>query len=164
MRKLVYILVIAVLFSSCAGAKGIEGYHSFYKKYKKEKDVVSFGLPTGLMVLFVNNKEDKELKAFLKNVDDFRFFIAEDSSKVLIPILKEHLPENLYKDFMIIKNGNETVTFKVRENKDAITEIIMFVEEEDSFVVMSIEGEFTYDDMKEFVKSVDTSKVISAEE
>lgn len=164
MKKIFYSIVIIVLFSSCAISGNQKGYHSFYKEHKKDKDVVSFGLPTGLAGLFLNNKEDKELKAFLKNVDDFRFFIAEDTSKVLMPILKEHLPENLYKDFMIIKDGGETVTFKVRENKGAITEIIMLVEEEKSFVVMSIEGEFTYDDMKNFVKSVDTSKLIDVEE
>jgi len=164
MKKIVYIITILVLFSSCASSKGIEGYHTFYKKHKSDENVVSFGLPTGLMSLFLNNDEDKELKEFLKNIDDLRFFIAEDSNKSLLPELNKYLPEEHYKDIMIIKDGGDKVIFKARENGDAISEIIMLVEEDSSFVVMSVEGEFTYDDIKNFAKSVDVNKVVDAED
>jgi hypothetical protein len=164
MKKLFSILVVLVLFSSCAATKKPVGYKDFYKANKNKENVVSFGLPTGLIGLFIDKKEDKELKEFLKNVDKLRFFIADDSTKVLYPVLEKFLPEELYKDYMVINDGGNKVVFKAREGKNSIEEIIMLVEEESSFVVMSIEGEFTYKDLSKFAKTVDVNKVVDAED
>lgn len=159
MKKIYSVILIAIVFASCATAPPQDDYPVFYKKYKHNENVVNFGLPTGLIASFLNNKEDKELKQFLKNVDRFTFFIAEDSAKVLLPILDDYLPNNLYKDVMIINDSGDKVTFKARESEYAISEIIMLVEEDSSFVVMCIEGDFTYEQMNEFIKSVDKDKV-----
>ena len=164
MKKIIYVIAVIVLFSSCVASENQEGYHTFYKENKNKENVISFGLPTGLIALFLNNDENHELKQFLKNTDNLRFFIAEDSTKTLLPVLKNYLPENLYKDFMIINDSGEKVSFKARESENAISEIIMLVESDSSFVVMSIEGEFTYEDLKNFAKSVDINKVVDAEE
>lgn len=162
MKNLITAILAVIILASCASTKEVEGYADFYKKYKHNEEVINFGLPTGLIGLFLNNKEDKELKQFLKNVDHFRFFIAEDSTKTLISTLYQYLPEDTYKDVMVINDGGDKVTFKARESGEAISEIIILVEEEKSFVVMNIEGEFTYEDVKKISKAIDIKKVTSA--
>lgn len=160
MKNLISILLVILLFSSCASSKSHNDYSTFYKKYKHNKEVVNFGVPTGLLALFLNNDEDKELKQFLKNVDHCRFFIAEDPTQALVTTLNEYLPNTLYNDVMVIRNGKDKITFKARESDHVITEIIMIVEEGHSFVVMNIEGEFTLKEVKEFVKTVNVEKVV----
>ena len=163
MKKSLSILIILIVFSSCATSQKSTGYKDFYRANKNEENVVSFGLPKGVIALFIDKKEDKELKEFFKNTDKLRFFIANDSTKVLYPELQKFLPEETYKDFMIINNGGNKVTFKVREGKNSIEEILMLVEDDSSFVVMSIEGEYTYKELSEFTKTVNVNKVVNAE-
>ena len=160
MKKVYYLIIAVIVLSSCATSAPKDDYPVFYKKYKHNENVVNFGLPTGLIASFLNNKEDKDLKQFLKNVDSFTFFIADDSTKALLPILGDYLPKNLYKDVMIINDNGDKVTFKARESENTISEIIMLVEEENSFVVMYIEGDFTYEQMNELIKSIDKDKVL----
>ncbi|MBN2668549.1 MAG: DUF4252 domain-containing protein [Bacteroidales bacterium] len=163
MRNWINITIISLLLTGCLGAKYTKGYHDFYKKYKGSQEVVSFKLPKTLIWFFLLDEESKEARKALKNVDHINFFIADDSTKTLLKILYNYLPESEYKDAMIIKDGNDIITFKARENDKGITEMLMLIESEDSFVVMNIEGKFTYDDMKTFTQSVDVKKVSSAE-
>jgi hypothetical protein len=62
---------------------------------------------------------------------------------------------------MVINDSGSLVTFKARDNNELISEIIMLVEEDDEFIVMSIEGEFTYKDMSKIINSIDSEKVIN---
>lgn len=163
MNKIVIILLVALLSASCATSSNIDDYPVFYKKYKKQENVVNFKLPSGLIRAFLD-KEDKEIKHFLKHSKGVRFFIAEEPDEQLYAALKSHLPEDVYKDIMIVKDGGDQVYFKAREEKESITEIIILVEEETSFVVMSIEGKFTFEDMHQLIKSVDVKKVSEAKE
>ncbi len=158
MKKILSILVVIILFSSTAISCNTDGYPVFYEKYKNENNVVSFRVPTGFIKFFLD-KEDQDLKNILEKINDFRLFIADDSSKILLPTLKTYLPTNKYKDVMIINDSGNRVSFKALEKNSSISEIIMLVEEDNSFVVMSIDGNFSYDDMKKLVKSVNTDKV-----
>lgn len=158
MKRLISIFIITALFASCAVSGNVDDYSVFYKSYRNSENVVSFELPTSLMSLFLKH-EDKELKEFLRNIDDFSFFIADDTSKNLLKELKNYLPEKLYKDIMIINDGGDKISFKVREVNETITEILMLIEENDSFIVMNIEGKFTQEDIKQFINSVDKQKV-----
>jgi uncharacterized membrane-anchored protein YitT (DUF2179 family) len=137
-------------------------YSLFYKLNKGSENVVNFRLPTDLMAMFINKKDDKELKQFLNDIDNLKFFIADHSANALLPILYEYLPSQMYKDVMIINNSSSKIIFKARDNGKSISEIIMLIEESNSFVVMSIEGDFTEKDIKKFVKAINTDKVRNA--
>jgi len=163
MKKLISIFVITVIFISCANSKNIIDYPDFYKTHKNDVNVTSFRLPICFISGFLKN-EDKDLKQLLKNADNLNFFIAENNTTNLLNELNIYLPAKQYKDVMIINDDGNKISFKVREKNNSISEIIMLIEEDNEFVVMSIEGNFTYDEIKTFINSVDTEKIKTTKE
>lgn len=154
---IVLILGTSFLFGST------EGYPEFYKIYKSNKDVVAFDIPTFFVRLFLPEEEKKDMRPFLKMTDDFKIFVAEESAYHLLPTLNESLHKASYNDALIVNDEGEIITFKIKGNEDMITEIILIVDQMDSFVVVSIMGEFTKEDMREFISSMDTKNVKSTD-
>lgn len=159
MKTLISLLLIIALNACASSYSNTPDYQQFYKAYKNSDGVVSFSIPTGFAGLFID-KDDADIKEFLKNFDDVSFFISEDGNKKLFPELVKHLPKNTYSTIMEIKDGSSTVTFKAKEKDGKIDEIIMTVDETDSFVVMCISGSFTMEDAKKITKSINVDDAI----
>lgn len=159
MKTLISLFLIIALNACASSYSNTPDYQQFYKTYRSNEGVVSFSFPTGLAGLFMD-KDDADVKAFLKKFDEVSFFISEDGNKKLFPELNKHLPKSTYSTIMEIKDGSSTVTFKAKEHDGAIDEIIMTVDETDSFVVMCISGSFTMEDAKKITKSINVDDAI----
>ena len=153
------ILIISLLltgFVACGNSQETNNdFTEFYQAYKNTDGVVAFELPMFLAKMVID-KDEEELKEFVKKTDDIRFFISDKSNVALYRELKNYLPNGVYNDLMIVKNGSSTVTFKIRERKNKIREILMTVMEDSSFVAISFTGDFTIEDAKKMAKSVKT--------
>jgi len=155
--KISTVLMLLIFSSSTLFAKS-EGYLKFYKTYKSHEDVINLDIPTFFVRFFLFGEDNKELRSILRKTDDFKVFVAEESAYTLLPILNKTLEKTSYDDAMIVKEDGETITFKTKGNDTLITEIILIVDEVNSFVVVSIRGKFTQEDMREYVRAIDTGK------
>jgi hypothetical protein len=63
--------------------------------------------------------------------------------------------EKSYEELMRIKDGKDAITFNVRKEGNDIRELIMLINEEDSFVVIQILGNFTIEDLEKITKDAD---------
>ena len=143
-------------FLACGNSQdNNDDFSEFYHEYKNTDGVVAFELPMFLAKMVID-KDDEELEHFVKKTDDIRFFISDKSNTVLYRELEKHLPKDNYHDLMVIKKDGSTVTFKIRERKNKIREILMTVIEDSSFVAISFTGNFTIEDAKKMAKSVKT--------
>lgn len=153
------ILIISLLLTSflaCGNSQETNNdFTEFYHAYKNTDGVVAFELPMFLAKMVID-KDEEELNDFVKKTDDIRFFISDKSNVALYRKLENHLLDGVYNDLMIIKEGTSTVTFKIRERKNMIREILMTVKEDSSFVAISFTGNFTIEDAKKMAKSVKT--------
>lgn len=151
------ILVISLFLTSflaCGNSQETNNnFTEFYHTYKNADGVVAFELPMFLVKMVIDNDEE-ELEHFIKKTDDIRFFISEKGNRALFHQFENHLPKDIYHDLMIIKDGSSTVTFKIRERKNRIREILMTVTEDSAFVVISFTGNFTIEDAKKLTKSI----------
>ncbi len=155
MRFLILSILLTSFFACGNSQDNNNDFTEFYRANKNKEGVVAFELPMFLAKMVID-KDEEELKQFMKKTDDIRFFIAESSNTALYRKLKNHLSPDIYHDLMIIKDGGSTVTFKIRENKNEIREILMTVVEDSSFVAISFTGKFTIEDAKNMAKSVKT--------
>lgn len=155
MKVKISTVLMLLIFSSNALFAKSEGYLKFYKTYKGHEDVVSLDIPTFFVRYFFYGEDTKELRGLLRKTADFKVFVAEESAYKLLPILNNALEKTSYEDAMIVKEDGETVTFKTKGNDTLITEIILIVDEVDSFAVVSIRGKFTQEDVREYVRVVD---------
>lgn len=153
------ILIISLFLTSfvaCGNAqKNDNNFTEFYHTYKNTDGVVAFELPMFLAKMVID-KDEEELKEFVKKTDDIRFFISDKSNLALYRELEKHLQGGVYNDLIIIKEGSSTLTFKIRERKNKIREILLTIKEDSSFVAISFTGDFTIEDAKKMAKSVKT--------
>lgn len=156
------VLMLLILSSNALFGRS-EGYLNFYKTYKSHVDVTSLDIPTFFVRFFLFGEDNNELRSILKKTDDFKIFVAEDSGYQLLPILNEYLFKNAYEDAMIVKEDGEIITFKTKGNEKLITEIILIVDEVNSFVVVSIRGEFTSEDMRKYIRAVKAKNISSGD-
>ncbi|MCF8381455.1 MAG: DUF4252 domain-containing protein, partial [Bacteroidales bacterium] len=122
----------------------------------------AFDIPTLFVRLFLPGEVKKDLSPFLSKTDDFKIFVAEESAYHLLKTLNESLDKSSYNDALIVNEEAEIITLKIKGQEDMITDIILIVDQTDSFVVVSIMGEFTQEDMRQFVSEMDTKNTISA--
>ena len=108
----------------------------------------------------VVDENDYEAKQALKKLNKIRFFICEKDRGFYAKKVNDYLPENTYHDLMVVKDGSETVVFKMKEiEKNEIKEIVLIVTKPNSFVAISFSGHFTMEDAKEVASSVNRDKI-----
>ncbi len=61
---------------------------------------------------------------------------------------------------MEVKDGQATIRFTARNEKNGISEIIMTVIDQERLVIMAIKGDFTTEDAKKIAKAIDVNKVV----
>lgn len=162
MKTKISILLLVFLFaSSCLFAKS-DGYDLFYKTHKKHNTVVNIDIPIIILGFFLDSDDDKEMLKLLRKTDDFKVFVAEGSKTHFLPIIKDYLPNDIYKDFLIVKESGENVSIKIKEAEDIISEIVLIVEEEQDLIAISIKGEFTADDLMEYMNAIDNGIITNS--
>lgn len=157
--KISIIFLVFIFASSCLFAKS-DGYDQFYKTHKKHNTVINLDIPVTILGLFLDSDDDKETRKLLRKTDGFKVFFAEGSKTHFLPIINEYLPNDIYKDFLIVKESGNNVIIKTKEAEDFISEIILLVEEGKDLIAISIKGKFTADDLMEYMNAIDVANVI----
>ena len=159
MKTKTSILLLILAFASSTIFAKSDGYDKFYKEHKKHHTVVNIDIPVIILGLFLDSDNDKEIRKLLRKTDDFKVFVAEGSKTHFLPIIKEYLPNDIYKDFLIVKESGENVTIKTKEAEGVISEIILLVEEDEDLVAISIKGKFTADDLMKYMYAIDNGGI-----
>lgn len=136
-------------------------YINFYNKYNHSTDFLSFSLPVGFFQLII--EDDDELKSALEKMNTINFLIYDGDTKnaeYFNSELNNSLSKDIYHDLIIINDGGEKVTFKVREKNNKIQEFLMVVTDKESFVVLSINGEMDLDQVKK-INSKNIEKMLN---
>jgi hypothetical protein len=133
-------------------------YKDFYREYRKADKTISFKLPAGVASIFIDKDENKEVKDFLKDLDDLSFLIIDQVTDKTILDLNQSLPENLYKEIMVINDGNTEINFLVNDNGKFVEELLMIVVEPDELIIMCFTGEITHEHAKQLAKSINVKQ------
>jgi len=163
--NLLFILVALLTLNACAETKEVRfNSRKFIKHYKEHGDVISFSLPPALLRVFID-REDKELKELLRQIDDMRFLIFDDESfnetspRDLFKKMDMELTENNFQDLLIVKEKNEIVKFKILETDAKVKELILLVSGGDELVLMNLSGNIDLNKMDIITESFDVHRV-----
>ncbi len=130
---------------------------SFYNKFEGNEGVTRLTISTGLLNMFIDESDD-EVQETLKSVTKLSLFVHDKGNTIkgLKNELHRCLPKNSYNDLMILKDGSETITFKIKESKNVVNELVLIVEsgKSDEIIVISIEGKIPMDKVKKFGKNI----------
>ncbi len=159
MRTIIIAIFVFGFFGCSSSQPATTDFSDFYNDYEDDAGIVSFSFPIGLAKAFLND-DDKDAKKAFDKIHKMRFFICEKDNGFYSKKIQNYLPEGTYHDLMVVKDGKETVTFKMKAPvNNKIKEILLIVSEPDSFVAISFMGNFTIDEAKEMASSIKTDNL-----
>ncbi len=161
MRTIIITLCVFGIVGCSSSQQVNNDFTDFYHNHGDDSGIVSFSFPVGLAKAFLDD-DDKEAKKAFSKLNKMRFFICENDNGYYKKKVQKYLPEGKYHDLIVIKDGKESVSFKMKEPTNGkVKEIVMIVSEPDSFVAISFIGNFTVDDAKEMANSIKTDDLSS---
>jgi len=155
MKKIIIILLLINIFSISLHSQS--GYVKLYEKYSNQNQITGISMSSIWLKLFLL-LSDEESNYIINKSNKFYLLSSEKKDNVLLNDINQMLPASQYKDLMIIKEGDKTVTFKILMDQKFIREIIMLVDDNENTVVMNIAGKFNKQEAMKIVKDIKIDK------
>jgi len=154
MKKILIILLLLLPILSWAQSTSSDTkniVNNFFEQYETEEGFTSIYI-TKWMLGMINSKERAAKKDKVKDVIDdlsgikILTFSSEDSDEIAPQTLQQQfiqqLPKEDYKELMRIKEKKSDIQFMIAEEGNKIRELLMLVQDEEEFVLISLTGLF----------------------
>lgn len=136
----------------------------FFEKYSGKEGYSSIYITKYMFDLFKKietTEEDKEFQEAISNLTAIKILALSNSetkrSNTFRSELNSALPKSKYKELMIIKEADQTVTFWVREEGEKISEFVMTVDEKSDPVLILLEGDIDLNQVAKLSRSMKVS-------
>ena len=133
-------LVLLIAGTSLYAQNGVE---RFYQKYEKNGELLTVNLSGSLLGMILSSDDEKG-KEQIKNLASLRIISTEDHksriSRADINRLKSDIRKEQFEDLMVVRDGSTRVNFMAKEKGDYITDLVMLVDEDDNFTMVSFQG------------------------
>jgi hypothetical protein len=159
MKNLLLLLCLTTFSFSLSAQKSVK---RFYNKYKHAENVTNVKVQGWMIKTVLTFVEDFEGQDIVKKVTKLRVLSMENgnvvSEKDLNKLIQGVKSEN-FEDLMTIREGSTNVRFLIRDNDRKIKDLLVIVCEENEFVLISIECNLKWKDLK----NIDFDKVNGGE-
>ena len=150
MKNLIIIAFTCFLsFSAFAQNQAIE---TFYNKYMDMEDITDISLEGWLLNMVATYASETDEKVDLtKKISKLRIMIMDEKNIVQKndkKSLMSGLRSGQFEELFQIRDGKTKIDFMIREEGETITNFIMLVDEVDSFILLSLEGALSLEDLK----------------
>ena len=136
--------------------------NQLFDKYSGQEGYTSVHITKYMFQLFAeisNDKEDKEFKDVTSKLSAIKILAlsddaSENQKKSFKSDLIKNLPKSVYKDLMIIKDGKKEVSFMIKEEGNKISELVMFVDENNESTLIYLDGDINLKNISKLSKSM----------
>lgn len=159
MRNLLIILSLCLFSSSLFAQKTVK---RFYNKYKHSEKVKSVKVQGWMIKTVLAMADDFEGEEIVKKVTKLRVLVMENENLVSqedFNTLVTNAKSEQFEDLMSIREGTTNVRFMIKENEKKIKSLLVLVSEADEFVLISIECNLKWKDLK----NIDFNKIDGGE-
>ena len=116
-----------------------------------------------------NENVNDEMQEAISRLNSIKILATDDDpgTKTNINLYEEvmkNLPEEEYKELMVIKEKNEKVEFLIREKGNKIIELLLLVDSPDESVMISIQGDIDMKNISKITKSLNIEGMEKLEE
>jgi hypothetical protein len=159
--KTKHLLFIIGLLASHLLYAQTNSFQSLVERYEDEDDVTIVSITKAMFNLIPGNINtgNVDIKNIVPKIESLLLISSEKSN------LKQKMSDEFkalidkdknFEELMRIKSGKSIITFKIKKKGDVITELIMFVNDENDFVAIQILGNFLLDDIQKIAKDSQT--------
>ncbi len=159
MKKL--IIAIAIMVIPFLASSQHECIEKFYDKHVGNEKITDISL-NGWILSLASEISDDEGDKILEKITKLRIMIAEKNntiSKTEIKQLMKDVRKNKFEDLMTIRDDGNQINFMIRENNNTITNVLVVIRGDDDFILLSLEGNLNFDDLKELKFDVEGGDV-----
>lgn len=153
------ILMISVFQSCIVSEKPNMNFFSDSRYDFRGAKFTSFNVPMFLAKPYIKKalKEDgesEELIALVKKISKIKVLTVENGSKEMLNDYAKYLNNNHYEDWATIKHDGDNVNVRVKQNGDAIKNMLITVNSNKELVFVDVKGNFTTADISKMINSV----------
>ena len=154
MRTL-FILTVALLTTISVSAT--DGFDKLFSKYADSDNVTSVNISSSMLGLVSNflGEEDKEAKELLSNIKSVKLLATEEDNPTLSRELLDLVKSSDLEELMRVNEEGSTVRIMVKEVKEIIKEVIVYVDGEDETVFINIVGDIDPAKVGEVMRTLD---------
>lgn len=153
------LLVIGALQSCIVSGKPNMDFFSDSGYNFKDAKFTSFNVPLLLAKPYIKKAlredgESEELISLIKKVSKIKVLTVENGSKEMLTDYAKFLNNNHYEDWATIKHDGENVNLRVKQNGEAIKNMLITVNSDKELVFVDVKGNFTPDDISKMINAV----------
>jgi hypothetical protein len=147
MKKLLLTLffsaIATVLFAQVAAIQ------DFHEKFKDTGKYISVRIEGGLLKILSNvetdDPESEELLKAISSLEGIDLHVVDKEEKGLdenyIKKFRKSILKENFEKMMVVRDGDAKIDFLVKEKKGKITDLLMLIDEDSEFIVLSFSGE-----------------------
>lgn len=164
--KRIFLLIVALLVGltllQACSKQQVKPDAISARKVLKNEDIRAITLP-GFFVRYVM-LFDKELRQFtssLKDVSSVTFALSNSSqAEIAFNRVNNKLKLNSFEDLLEVIDSDAKIAIKQRKDDNTIEEIVLLVNDDESFICMAIKGSINEDELRSLVaKFANKSKI-----
>lgn len=151
--------MISMIQSCIVSEKPNMGFFSDSEYDFKGAKFTSFNVPMLLAKPYIKKalKEDgesEELIALVKKISKIKILTVENGSREMLSDYARYLNNNHYEDWATIKHDGDNVNVRVKQDGDAIKNMLITVNSNKELVFVDVKGNFTANDISQMINSV----------
>jgi len=156
----VLFLFVIILITGCQ-IHNEKAAEEVFDKYEGQEGVYTFRIPPGLIGIFLDEEEDREIKEALREMDFIKVMILDEkktkssSKDQILQEFDKKLAESNFEDILLVNDGQQTIKIKIREEEGYIREMMILITDEDAFLGLSLVGKISLDQLSSVARSVD---------
>lgn len=159
MKKLA-ILTVLILGVSTANAQE-DAITKFFSKYQNDESFTQVNITGRMFSLFTNfeaeDQEDQDVIDAVSKVKGLKILAKEDISngQALYEEAFRMIDSKEYEELMTIREKDNDMKFLIKEKDGIITELLMVMGSDDSFLLLSLVGDIDLKQISKLSKSMD---------
>lgn len=160
MRKFIAVVGLMIIAGSVFAQDAIS---KFFTKYQSDESFSQVTVSSKMFGLFTNMEadtpEDKEVLDAISKLKGLRILAKEDArnARALYKEAFGLIPAKEYEELMSVRDKDKDMKFLIKENGGKISELLMVMGGNESFMVMSLFGEIDLKQISRIGKKMNVS-------
>ena len=142
--KNTFALIMTLLFGLASYAQS-STIDKLFDKYSGNENITEVNISSKMFSLFgyidAESKEDQEMMDALKGIKSLYLMTTENKVEAdNMRATAKHIKKDSFEPLMTVRDGDDDIEFLIQEKNGKVTELIMLVDSDSNFLVMSLTG------------------------
>lgn len=162
MLRTIFLSLALVAFIANINAQA-DPVKAFFNKYKHTEEASNISLGGWMLDFAASHSDDDEAGSFIRKIDRLRVLSLPNSADVdpadLLSLRQSTLANN-FEELMQVRDGSELVNIYLRENEEAITDVLIVVTDDTELTLVSLTGYLLLEDLKELDLDIEGTEAL----